>query len=444
MQETSAPCGIPGGIARMQVLYDFARIPLVLVSMKDAPTVTASVGLSSFAPLLREHFAHIASFLKDSSYDLLYQGNEVYGLIALQPEDPISKKVLICGPALISEAFSFQQLRDLSFASGMTQKDLMEMAGQLPIVTAASFTAFFRMLLFEIRSMDPSASRETSLNDPLSPLPSLEELRDYRFLSEKDGSRSALSRMLLENREEERLHTSYREEVALLSCVRDGDLTRLEATYRSQPQVQYGQMSAHPMRQLFYGSIANTTLVTRYAIEGGMDEEEAFTLSDIYIRKMEQCSSLYQLETLNEEMALDFTTRVAEKKRAGLPYSPAICSCMDYIKDHRYEKISLSDLARHTALSEKYLSFLFVREVGETISSYILARKIEEAKNLLRYTDDPYSSIAALLSFSSQSHFTARFRTVTGMTPRAFRNSFANAHPSSYDESMDFSGNPTQ
>lgn len=39
------------------------------------------------------------------------------------------------------------------------------------------------------------------------------------------------------------------------------------------------------LKLLFYASIANTTLVTRYAIEGGLNEETAFSLSDVYIRK---------------------------------------------------------------------------------------------------------------------------------------------------------------
>lgn len=65
----------------------------------------------------------------------------------------------------------------------------------------------------------------------------------------------------------------------------------------------------------FYASIANTTLVTRYAIEGGLNEETAFSLSDVYIRKMEQCTDVDALMKLNEQMAIEFTLRVAEAKR---------------------------------------------------------------------------------------------------------------------------------
>lgn len=69
------------------------------------------------------------------------------------------------------------------------------------------------------------------------------------------------------------------------------------------------------LKLLFYASIANTTLVTRYAIEGGLNEETAFSLSDVYIRKMEQCTDVDALMKLNEQMAIEFTLRVAEAKK---------------------------------------------------------------------------------------------------------------------------------
>ncbi len=51
-----------------------------------------------------------------------------------------------------------------------------------------------------------------------------------------------------------------------------------------------------------------------------------------------------------------------------------------------------------------------------------LKQKMEEAKNLLRYTDYPCRSIAASLSFSSQSHFIQLFQKYTHLTPKQYRN----------------------
>lgn len=241
------------------------------------------------------------------------------------------------------------------------------------------------------------------------------------FSSAMEGS---LVQELFENQEEYRIHTPYSHEVAMLSCVKDGDLARLEATYRTLPQTKYGQMSTslNPLKQLFYGSIANVTLVTRYAIEGGLEEETAFTLSDVYIKQMENCRTLDELNRLNEAMAVDFTCRVAQTRAAALPvYSKPISQCIDYIYKNSHSKIPLPLLAKEVNLTPKYLSALFHKETGQTLSSFIDRKRISEAKNLLVYSQYSYSRIAQYLAFSSQSYFISVFKRYTGMTPKEYR-----------------------
>lgn len=144
----------------------------------------------------------------------------------------------------------------------------------------------------------------------------------------------SLTHEMLENAENERIHTSYAQEKAILECVSNGDIYALENTYYSLPTTVYGKMTSSnsKLKLLFYASIANTTLVTRYAIEGGLNEETAFSLSDVYIRKMEQCTDVDTLMKLNEQMAIEFTLRVAEAKKTPKNYySPAISRVIDYI-----------------------------------------------------------------------------------------------------------------
>lgn len=254
-------------------------------------------------------------------------------------------------------------------------------------------------------------------------------MKNYIIPSQKSASmEGSLVQELFDNQEEYRVHTPYSHEVAMLSCVRDGDLARLELTYRTLPQTKYGQMSTslNPLKQLFYGSIANVTLVTRYAIEGGLEEETAFTLSDVYIKQMENCRTLEELNALNELMAVDFTSRVAQAKAAALPaYSKPITQCMDYIYKNSHSKITLSLLANVVNLTEKYLSALFHKETGQTLSAFIEEKRVGEAKNLLIYSQYSYSRISEYLSFSSQSYFISVFKKNTGMTPKEYRETYA-------------------
>ena len=97
---------------------------------------------------------------------------------------------------------------------------------------------------------------------------------------------------------------------------------------------------------------------------------------------------------------------------------------MDYIDDHLHEQIPVSDLAAKLELNQSYLSVLFKKETGLTISDYIRQRRVEAAKGMLRYSSYSCSDIGNYLSFCSQSHFISVFRKATGMTPRQYRARF--------------------
>lgn len=56
--------------------------------------------------------------------------------------------------------------------------------------------------------------------------------------------------------------------------------------------------------------IIATTLISRAAIEGGLNIEEALSLSDLYIQKCELVHNATELRRLNMEMVKDYSTKV--------------------------------------------------------------------------------------------------------------------------------------
>ena len=72
-------------------------------------------------------------------------------------------------------------------------------------------------------------------------------------------------------------------------------------------------------------------------------------------------------------------------------------------------------------LERSTLSKKFKREMGFNISSYIMRRKLEEAKSMLNYSDKTVSEISEYLCFSSQSYFQNVFKRKYGMTQKDFR-----------------------
>jgi AraC-like DNA-binding protein len=129
--------------------------------------------------------------------------------------------------------------------------------------------------------------------------------------------------------------------------------------------------------------------------------------------------------TMSMEMIEEWTQAIYEVQfRRTL--SPAIRDCQEYIFRNLHAKITLDDLARVSGFSVPYLSTLFKKEVGQTITAYILALKVKTAQELLLNTRRTSKSIAYLLNFSSQSYFIRCFKRVAGMTPREYRRRMGN------------------
>lgn len=68
-----------------------------------------------------------------------------------------------------------------------------------------------------------------------------------------------------------------------------------------------------------------------------------------------------------------------------------------------------------------YLSQLFSAQTGTTIERFLIAQKIERAKELLQDGEQRIADIAFDLGYSSVPHFTSQFRTIVGVTPAQFR-----------------------
>jgi AraC-like DNA-binding protein len=90
------------------------------------------------------------------------------------------------------------------------------------------------------------------------------------------------------------------------------------------------------------------------------------------------------------------------------------------------EEISLEELAKRVFVSAEYLRQLFRKEFGESITHYVLRRRLELASRLLRTTSDPIKRIAWQAGFPNEFYFSRAFRKALGVTPPAYR---AGANP---------------
>lgn len=230
------------------------------------------------------------------------------------------------------------------------------------------------------------------------------------------------SHALIENKEQSHFHDTYYFEQQYYGFIEKGDLEGLQHFMQSVPAFTEGRTSNDSLRQAKNIFISSTALTTRHAIAGGLDIETAYQLSDSYIQEAEKMSDQASILALNATVAIDFTSRVAEARiPKGMPED--IFSAIQFISNHVNQNISVKEIARHLNMDRTTLSKKFKRELGFNISSYIMRRKLEEARSLLIYTDKTISEISEYLCFSTQSYFQNVFKSKYGMTPKEFRKS---------------------
>ena len=94
----------------------------------------------------------------------------------------------------------------------------------------------------------------------------------------------------------------------------------------------------------------------------------------------------------------------------------------DLIEARRADPLTLDDLASEACLSPFHFSRLFHEATGRPPHRYLIERRIEAARTMLREGGSSLAEVALDAGFGSQANFTRTFRKVTGLTPRQFRN----------------------
>jgi AraC-like DNA-binding protein len=122
-----------------------------------------------------------------------------------------------------------------------------------------------------------------------------------------------------------------------------------------------------------------------------------------------------------EETLDHLDTALEGNRRLSGQAQRLVRQAMAYIHGHYAEPISRTDLARHVALSEDYLTACFRKELGVTPIAYLNRYRVHQAKQLLSDTSKSITEIALEVGFSDSGYFSRVFRREVGLSPEAYR-----------------------
>lgn len=101
--------------------------------------------------------------------------------------------------------------------------------------------------------------------------------------------------------------------------------------------------------------------------------------------------------------------------------SAVVTKIRQYIRSRLSEEITRDELAAYVYLNPAYLSRLFKKETGLSISDVIIQERLQKAKQLLEETELKITDIAEQVGYTSLGSFSNLFKRVVGVTPQQYR-----------------------
>lgn len=218
------------------------------------------------------------------------------------------------------------------------------------------------------------------------------------------------------------LHNPYQHEQKKLGSIRAGNLKLLEECQNEVWPGEIGQLADNPLRQEKNLSIVVISIACRAAIDGGVAPQKAFSMSDVFISNIERMTQVLPIQAAVVEYEREFA-RAVEQVKHDSEHNRYVERAKEYVAEHIDESIRVVQIGEALGINENYLTGLFHKYEGITLQHYIRKEKVRQAKELLLYSSYSCSEIAALLCFSTQSHFSSAFKREVGMTPAKYRES---------------------
>ena len=161
------------------------------------------------------------------------------------------------------------------------------------------------------------------------------------------------------------------------------------------------------------------TLLRKAAEYGGVHPIHLHRLSSHYAFLIENARTIRQILSLQEEMIRDYCQTV--KRHSLSSYSYYVGQAITLIQYDLTADLRLKTIAQKLNVNSSYLSGLFHREVGCTLTEYINTQRIQRSIHLLRLTAKPIQEVAAECGFQDVNYFIKLFKKQTGLTPKRYR-----------------------
>ena len=339
----------------------------------------------------------------------IYRLRDFFGcqyMYLLLPELP-RDAILAVGPYLTA-ALDRQQIMEWAEAHGVSptqQRQLESYYSTIPILPDNSQLPVL-LDTFGERLWGPNGFNVEEITPDTGGIPPLSEKA-----SEEENAMWNIKTM------EQRYH--YENE--LMDAVSKGQLHKTDLLLSTFSTYSFEQRVTDPVRNAKNYCIIMNTLLRKAAEKGGVHPVYLDSISSAYAGKIEQLHSLEAIVPLMAEMFRAYCRLV--RKHSLKDYSPPVQKALTYIDADLSGNLGLRTLAETLNVSSSYLSSLFRKETGQTLTEYINRRRIKHAMHLLETTRLQVQTIAQHCGIMDVQYFSKVFKRITGKTPKEYRES---------------------
>ena len=215
------------------------------------------------------------------------------------------------------------------------------------------------------------------------------------------------------------VESSYDAENRLIEAVSQGQSRKAELMLARTSQINLEQRTPEMIRNTKNYTIILNTLLRKAVEQGGVHPLYIDRLSAEFAKRIEKIKRQDDISAFWQEMAHRYCLLV--KKHSLKPYSPLIQKVISRVEFDLAGDLSLKENAKVLNVNASYLSTLFKKELGMTLTEYVNGKRVEYAIFLLNTTKLSISMVGQRCGIQDDNYFTKIFKKYVGKTPKQFR-----------------------
>lgn len=216
----------------------------------------------------------------------------------------------------------------------------------------------------------------------------------------------------------------YDVERQMMQAVSTGQIPKAELLFATLTKYQFESRSTNALRNAKNYLIILNTLLRIAARNGDVPPFHVDKLSSSYAHKIESTTSTNSSLALMKEMVRRYCLLVKNHSMKG--YSLLIRKVLTQIDYDLTADLGLKNLATQLNVNPSYLSTLFKKETGSTLTEYVNQKRIEHALFLLNSSSLQIQMIAQYSGIPDVNYFTKTFKKIIGITPKEYRDRISN------------------